>query len=307
MFSSNFTDLLQILEMDKNKLLHFGPPRFRINIPCKYGNQCKYGRYSCEYSHESLCRFLKKGGKCLNINCTHQHEFPFEYQLAQGLLNLQMQLSLVPESFEARKSVSAHHFSVQTGSENGTSGSQEFCFKVNDSPVKSTENNLKTTEINLFQSPTKAESPFTAFSPLFQSPVNSRKPSADHSKQLSSPKPTQTYTKMDRNSPPINLTCSTNAQKSLKTSEINQKTAQQFQDLPLRNSASNQLPPPVKHAQKSRFYSQIKQTTSGNLTLATATPATHSFSPVFTSKNQNSLANSTKEVNFAGSPVAPDS
>ena len=159
MFSSNFTDLLQILEMDKNKLLHFGPPRFRINIPCKYGNQCKYGRSSCEYSHESLCRFLKKGGKCLNINCTHQHEFPFEYQLAQELLNLQMQLSQVPESFEARKSTSAHHFSTQTRPANGTSGTQEFRFKVNDSPIKSTENNLKTTEINLSQSPTKAESP----------------------------------------------------------------------------------------------------------------------------------------------------
>ena len=122
-----------------------------------------------------------------------------------------MQLFLVPESFEAQKSASAHHLTTQTGPENGTSGSQEFCFKVNDSPVKSTENNLKTTEMNLSQSPTKAESPFTAFSPLFQYPA---KPSADHSKQLSSPKPTQTYRKMDRNSPPINLTCPTNAQKS---------------------------------------------------------------------------------------------
>ena len=112
---------------------------------------------------------------------------------------------------------------------------------------------------------------------------------------------------MDRNSPPINLTCPTNAQKSLKTSEINQKTAQQFQDLPPRNFASNQLPPPVKHTQKSRFYSQIKQTTSGNLTLATATPTINSFSPVFTSKNQNSLVNSVTEVNSAGSPAAPAS
>ena len=112
---------------------------------------------------------------------------------------------------------------------------------------------------------------------------------------------------MGRNSPPINLTCPTNAQKSLKTSEINQKTAQQFQDLPPRNFASNQLPPPVKHTQKSRFYSQIKQTTSGNLTLATATPTIHSFSPVFTSKNQNSLVNSTTEVNSVGSPAAPAS
>ena len=161
--------------------------------------------------------------------------------------------------------------------------------------------------MNLSQSPTKAESPFTAFSPLFQYPANSRKPSADHSKQLSSPKPTQTYTKMGRNSPPINLTCPTNAQKSLKTSEINQKTAQQFQDLPPRNFASNQLPPQKKHTQKSRFHSQIKQTTSGNLTLATATPTIHSFSPVFTSKNQNSLVNSVTEVNPAGSPAAPAS
>ena len=102
MFSSNFTDLLQILEIDKNKFQHFGPPRFRINIPCKYGNQCKYGRYSCEYSHEALCRFSKKGKKCLNSNCTYQHQLPVEYQLAQELLYLQMQISLESESLEAQ-------------------------------------------------------------------------------------------------------------------------------------------------------------------------------------------------------------
>ena len=243
MFSSNFTDLLQILEIDKNKFQHFGPPRFRINIPCKYGNQCKYGRYSCEYSHEAFCRFSKKGKKCLNSNCTYQHQLPVEYQLAQELLYLQMQISLESESLEARKSTSAYHFSTQTSQENGTSESHEFRFKVNDSSFKSTENNPNKNITTSSQPQNKAETRFTAFSPLFQHSISPRKSSTDHQNQLSCPKPTQAYSEMDKKSLSISQSIPPSAQPTIKTSEIPPKATHQIEDLPPRIFTSNQLPP----------------------------------------------------------------
>ena len=59
-------DLLKKLQADISKYKLHGPPIFRQNIPCKYGDQCKYGRYSCIYSHESLCKYQKNNKTCLN-------------------------------------------------------------------------------------------------------------------------------------------------------------------------------------------------------------------------------------------------
>ena len=65
------------------------------------------------------------------------------------------------------------------------------------------------------------------------------------------------------------------------------------------------LSSPVKQGQKILFNSQIKPTTSGNIALATATPATHSSCPVFTSQNKNSRSNSITEGIFAALPATP--
>jgi len=53
-------DLLKKLDGEIFKFKQHGPPIFRQNIPCKYGEHCKYGRYSCIYSHESLCKYQKR-------------------------------------------------------------------------------------------------------------------------------------------------------------------------------------------------------------------------------------------------------
>ena len=86
-------DLLKKLQADIFKYKLHGPPIFRQNIPCKYGDQCKYGRYSCIYSHESLCKYQKNNKTCLNRSCTHQHDLPLEFQLAQALFNQKSEFS----------------------------------------------------------------------------------------------------------------------------------------------------------------------------------------------------------------------
>ena len=108
-------------------------------------------------------------------------------------------------SFEAQISASECHFSSNFSSKNGTSVQPVFCFETNNSPVNSYDKKPINNNINSFQHQNKAETQFTAFSPLFQHQAISRKCSADYPSQLFSPKPTQTYTKMEKNSPPISL------------------------------------------------------------------------------------------------------
>ena len=94
-------DLLQKLKVDIFKFRQFGAPEFRLNITCKHGEHCKYSKFSCKYSHETLCKFQKNGRKCLNTSCTYNHALPMEYQLAQAFFNKIMQFPSVPDSFEA--------------------------------------------------------------------------------------------------------------------------------------------------------------------------------------------------------------
>ena len=131
------------LDADIFKYKQHGPPRFRINVPCKFRNDCKYGKFSCEYSHEPFCKYTKNGKKCLNSYCTHIHELPMEFQLAQQVLYLENQLSLKPECTETQNSASTHHFSSSTLSKNGTSGSYDLRYKKNDFSTESHESSPK--------------------------------------------------------------------------------------------------------------------------------------------------------------------
>ena len=109
--SSSFPpNLLKTLEADIYKFKLFGPPVFRLNVQCKHKEHCKYGKYSCQYSHESFCKFQRNGRKCQNNSCTHQHELPLEYQLARALFTKETQFSSDLSSFEAQKSTSESHF-----------------------------------------------------------------------------------------------------------------------------------------------------------------------------------------------------
>ena len=108
--SSSFPpNLLKTLETDIYKFKLYGPPVFRLNIQCKHKEHCKYGKYSCQYSHESFCKFQRNGKKCQNSSCTHLHGLPAEYQLAQEVLMLRKQLSCNPDSFETQ--IPAHRWS----------------------------------------------------------------------------------------------------------------------------------------------------------------------------------------------------
>ena len=218
---------------------------------------------------------------------------------------MEMQCPSDFSSFEAQISASECHFSSNSSSKNGTSVQPVFCFERNNSPVNSYDKNPINNNINSFQHQNKAETQFTAFSPLFQHQAISRKCTADYPSQSFSPKPTQTYTKMEKNSPPISLSCPPSAQKSLKTSEIPQKAAHQIQALPPRIIASNKLPPPVNQPQKAQFQPQIKHPTRANLILATSSTPLQRSCPGFTPKNPNSPHNSLEEIKFAAFPAVP--
>ena len=113
--------LLQTLQADISKFTKYGPPIFRLNIPCKYKEQCKYGKYSCNYSHEYFCKFQKNGKKCLNDHCPHNHKLPLEFLLAQALMNTKTQFPHDPSSIEASKSSSESHFFSFSSSQSGAS------------------------------------------------------------------------------------------------------------------------------------------------------------------------------------------
>ena len=121
-------DLLKKLQADIFKYKLHGPPIFRQNIPCKYGDQCKYGRYSCIYSHESLCKYQKNNKTCLNRSCTHQHDLPLEFQLAQALFSQKSQFSVDLPSSDTPISVSNNLSQSNTTSTNGAAFLNEFCF-----------------------------------------------------------------------------------------------------------------------------------------------------------------------------------
>ena len=142
--SSSFPpNLLTTLETDIYKFKLYGPPVFRLNIQCKHKEHCKYGKYSWQYSHQSFCKFQRNGKKCQNSSCTHLHGLPAEYQLAQEVLMLRMQLSRDPYSSETLIQAAEHHFSSHSTSNNGAPVNQVFRFKVNDSPAKYHEINPK--------------------------------------------------------------------------------------------------------------------------------------------------------------------
>ena len=218
---------------------------------------------------------------------------------------LRMQLSRDPYSSETLIQAAEHHFSSHSTSNNGIPVNSVFRFEVNDSYAKSHEINPKTNPVNSLQPQKQAETHFSAFSPTFQIPVNSKTTSTDQKRLITQSKPTQNPLKMEKTSPTNNKITSNNAQQTQKTSENSQKAADQKSTVPARISSPKYSPPPVKQGQKIIFNSQIKQTTTGNIALAAATPATHSFCPVSISQNKNSRSNSTTEVNSAVFPDAP--
>ena len=140
-------DLLQHLEKEIFKFKQYGPPIFRLNTPCKYKEQCKYGRYSCEYSHESFCRFQKNNKTCLNSSCPHLHDLPLEFQLAQMFFHELMQFSNNPTPSEAPKSSSGSSFSSFSTS---GCGRPELHFSPSKSAIcspESAQNIIKTNSI----------------------------------------------------------------------------------------------------------------------------------------------------------------
>ena len=298
-------NLLKTLEDDILKFQRYGPPVFQLNIPCRHKEHCKYGRYSCNYSHTSFCKFQKNGKKCLNMHCTHSHELPLEYQLAQALFTKKMQFSKDPSSSEAQNSASQCHFSSNSLSQSGTSVHSVFRFKTNDHTVKSHENNPKNNAFNSLQPQNKAETHLTAFSSIFQHSAKQSTFSPGKPQASTKTKPTQIPSKSGTNTTPINFLNPSSAPLSIKTSEIQQKAAHQFQALPPRIIASNQLPPPVNQPQKAQFQPQIKHPTCANLILATSSTPLQRSSPGFTSKNPNSPHNSLEEIKFAAFPAAP--
>ena len=222
-FSLFHPNLLKNLEGEIFKFQHFGPPKIRLNIPCKYKNDCKYGRYACEYSHESLCRFFKKGSKCLNPNCTHQHELPLEFQLAQAFLNTKTQFSHDPASFEASKSAHDCNFLADSYLKNGTPENQVFCFKTHEASIKTHKTNFKNTNLKSIQHQRKAETHFTAFSPTFQIPAKPDIFSSNQNRSFTKAKPPQMPSKMDTYNLPINNFNSSSAHNQAKTSEKSSK------------------------------------------------------------------------------------
>ena len=122
-------DLLKKLHGKIFKFKQHGPPIFRQNIPCKYGEHCKYGRYSCIYSHESICKFQKKNKSCLNRSCTHQHQLPLEYQLAEALFHLKTQFSGEPLCPDQQNSASERQFISNSSSQAARPNAQSFALK----------------------------------------------------------------------------------------------------------------------------------------------------------------------------------
>ena len=236
-------NLFKTLEADILKYKQYGPPVFQLNIPCKHKEHCRYGRYSCNYSHNNFCKFQKNGKKCLNAHCTYNHELPLEYQLAQAFLFMEMQFPNDISSSEAPISTSEYDFLSNSSSKSGTSVQSVFRFKVNDSPTKSNEINAKINSAISSQPQKRAETHFSAFSPTFQIPVNSKTTSTDQKRLITQSKPTQNPLKMEKTSPTNNKITSNNAQQTQKTSKNYQKAADQKSTVPERISSPKCSPP----------------------------------------------------------------
>ena len=290
---------------DISKFKHYGAPEFRLNITCKYGEACKYGKYSCKYSHESFCKFLKNNRSCQNQSCTHNHDLPLEFKLAQALLQSKSQFPSHSSSFESPNSASTQQFSTNSISGIGTPVPQLFRFNANEPYTETHEKKSTTNFPMLFQPQNKADPHFTAFSPMFQQPANQNCLSPEIKSASPTTKPHQIPSKKDIVTPQNRNTAPRNAQQTPKTSENSQKAADQKSPLPPRVIAPNQLPPPVNQPQKAQFQPQIKQPTRANLILATSLTPLQRSSPGFTSRNPNSPHNSLEEINFAAFPAAP--
>ena len=304
-FSLLNQNLLQTLEVEIFKFKQHGPPAVRLNIPCKFKEHCKYGKYSCMYSHECFCKYQRNHKKCLNTSCTHQHDLPLEFQLAQVFFSEIMQLSSSPSSPEAPFLASENDFSSLPLSE---CGRPDLCVLPPETGIslgKSLQNNVKLPSPIHLPPSEQAEQQFSAFSPMFQSSAKIKVSSPSQAKTDINIKPAQVPSIMDTKSFTNVTNYPFSAQTKGKTSESSTKVAPQFQGLSPRNSSPNQSPPPLKQGPKSRISTQTNNSASANCVLTIAASSKIPSSPVFTSPTKNSPANSTTEGKFAALPVAP--
>ena len=304
-FSLLDQNLLQTLEVEIFKFKQHGPPAVRLNIPCKFKEHCKYGKYSCMYSHECFCKYQRNHKKCLNTSCTHQHDLPLEFQLAQVFFSEIMQLSSSPSSPEAPFLASENDFSSLPLSE---CGRPDLCVPPPETGIslgKSLQNNVKLPSPIHLPPSKQAEQQFSAFSPMFQSSAKIKVSSPSQAKTDINIKPAQVPSIMDTKSPTNATNYPFSAQTKGKTSESSTKVAPQFQGLSPRISSPNQSPPALKQGPKSRISTQTNNFASANCVLTIAASSKIPSSPVFTSPTKNSPANSTTEGKFAALPVAP--
>ena len=236
-------DLLLKLSVDIFKFKQYGPPTFRLNVPCKHKDQCKYGKYSCNYSHECFCKFQKNNRKCANSSCTHNHALPLEFQLAQALFMDKTQIPSFPVSTENPNSTSDRQFLGYSASQSDPSRNTVFRFKVHDSPTESHETNSNNNNTNSTQPRKQAEAHFSAFSPMFQKPVKSDLIDTAQKRSTTHLNPVQNASKRPTNVPKSNHFPPSSAQQQLKSSDSSTKAAYQNEGLPPRISAPNQFPP----------------------------------------------------------------
>ena len=243
-FSLLNPNLLQTLEFELFKFKQYGPPTVRLNIPCKFKEHCKYGKYSCMYSHECFCKFQKNNKKCLNSSCTHQHDLPLEFQLAQVFFSEILQFSGAPYSFEASNLAAEHNFLSSSSSQSGKPELSVHATKTGVSFSKAAQNTNMSISVTNLPQPQPMEEHFSAFSPIFNTKSNNGKHLSGQTKSNLRSKPFQLPLKTDKESTSIDRNGQNKAQQITKSSDIHAKSAHHFQGLPPRISASNQSPPP---------------------------------------------------------------
>ena len=186
-------DFFKNLNTDIFKFKQYGAPRFRVNIPCKYKNECKYGKFSCEYSHEPFCKYSKNGRKCLNTYCTHIHELPMEFRLAQQVLYLQNQLFQQPDDPRTSKSATPAQSATSACFHYGNPIRIDLRGKTDNSSLKSTENQPKLKELCLPERSPHTETQFTAFSPMLQKSTKQARYSPETKPACTTTKPHQIF------------------------------------------------------------------------------------------------------------------
>jgi len=114
---------------------------------------------------------------------------------------------------------------------------------VNDSPANFHEKKTTNNVIKSCHPQNKAETQFTAFSPIFQILANPGTVATDQKHLPTQPKPTQSSLKREITTPTNSKNTPINAQQETKSSDSYQKAAHQNEVLPARISAPNQFPP----------------------------------------------------------------